>query len=202
MNKIFLIRHGQSTANVDEQVYLQVFDHNIPLTELGQKQAEKTGKDLLKILDNKEVNVFYSPYKRTTQTWNSIQKELNGVKLKSIEENPMLREQEHKFFKDMMDSKQKKEEQKEFGIFWYRFKNAESIADVHQRITIFMNNMMLRQLSGQLSENIIIVAHEITIKVLLLLLLKKPISDLDKLSVGNCEIIKLESDDKLNFKLV
>jgi broad specificity phosphatase PhoE len=202
MNKIFLIRHGQSTANVDEQVYLQVFDHNIPLTGLGKKQSEKAGKELLKCLKQKDVNVFYSPYKRTTQTWHSIQKELTGVSLKSAEENPLLREQEHKFFKNMIDSKEKKEEQKEFGIFWYRFKNAESIADVHQRITIFMNNMMLRQLSGQLSENIVIVAHEITIKVLLLLLLKKPISDLDKVSVGNCEIIRLESDDKLNFKLV
>jgi len=39
--RIFLIRHGESVANVDKKVHLTVPDHAIGLSDLGHQQADR-----------------------------------------------------------------------------------------------------------------------------------------------------------------
>ena len=54
--RIFLIRHGESQANVDRGVHQFVPDHDIALSNLGQEQAQKVGhflKSYLKDHPNK-----------------------------------------------------------------------------------------------------------------------------------------------------
>lgn len=223
MTKIYLIRHGESVANVDEHEYLRKFDHNIELTEKGKQQAKDAGKKLkqllLKDIENKKIqgsspdmkfvksfHIICSPYKRTIQTWDEINKQFNEGSKKLIadkaaldsgslgefEESPLLREQEHKVFKDLHDSKTKKDEQANFGKFWYRFKNAESIADVYQRVAIFLNSVQMRHIQRDVSESVVIIAHEITINMLLMHLFKKETHNYPT-TVGNCEIIEVET---------
>ena len=41
---IFLIRHGESLANVGENYEKRIADHLVSLTEVGKEQARKNGK--------------------------------------------------------------------------------------------------------------------------------------------------------------
>lgn len=197
MQRIYLIRHGQSTGNVDPTVYFKIFDHNIKLTELGHKQAKIAGKELKAKLNGRPISVFVSPYKRTMQTWKEIKAILNPKKIKYIEENPNLREQEHKIFQDLSDSVLKKQEQKKFGVFWYRFKNAESVADTYSRVMIFFNHLQLKNMNNELEEDVVIVAHEITIRCIMMLLQNLKIAQMLKAEVGNCEVIVFEKHGDL-----
>lgn len=135
---IFLVRHGQSEANKDESVYFLKKDYELVLTDLGQEQAKAAGIYLNGLMSDKDVAAFVSPYARTRETWGIIQSQLKDFKI-SYHENPLIREQEYKIFSTPEDVKAKKQEQKEFGDFWYRFKNAESVADVYQRVHVFFN---------------------------------------------------------------
>lgn len=190
--KIYLIRHGQSQANVDPLLYAQLKDHNVPLTDLGKEQSYKAGADLApKLKKNKPVAVFVSPYKRTRETWNEIKQHLSGYDLRE-EENPLLREQEYKIFADLKEAEEKYGHQKAFGHFWYRYKNAESTADVHQRVQVFINMLMLRKLSKKLPEQIVIVAHEITIRTILMIIHNIKVED-SNLKINNCEIVEIDN---------
>ena len=44
MGKIYFVRHGESEWNVTDQICGQT---DVPLTEKGHKQAEKTGKNIV-----------------------------------------------------------------------------------------------------------------------------------------------------------
>lgn len=41
---VLLLRHGESTANVDPAVYESTPDHAIPLSDRGQKMTDVAGK--------------------------------------------------------------------------------------------------------------------------------------------------------------
>lgn len=83
MRRIFLVRHGQSQANVDQEVNKRVADHAIELTEAGHKQATAAGKFLGDYIGEmnppgeewntlEPVRLWHSPYKRAQQTTERI----------------------------------------------------------------------------------------------------------------------------------
>ena len=50
MGTLYLVRHGQSEANVDKNVYRTKPDHAIALTPLGLNQANEAGTAVAKAL--------------------------------------------------------------------------------------------------------------------------------------------------------
>ena len=66
---MFLVRHGESVANVDPSILTKMADHVIPLSEQGRCQAEAVGQFLADALaaDNR-ARVLVSPYKRARDT--------------------------------------------------------------------------------------------------------------------------------------
>jgi hypothetical protein len=44
--RIFLIRHGQSQGNIDEELFSKIADHAIPLSDAGHNQAISAGHEL------------------------------------------------------------------------------------------------------------------------------------------------------------
>ena len=66
---IFLIRHGESVANVGDNLE-RLPDHLVELTENGKRQAYEAGKWLKDYCDEKGVDltrarIWRSPYRRT-----------------------------------------------------------------------------------------------------------------------------------------
>lgn len=199
--RLCLIRHGQSQANVDDQLYLTIKDHDIQLTDLGKSQAVKAGHNLFKLLSEEKTNlkgtlrVFVSPYTRTRQTWDGIKSaQCPVVHLPRMEEEEsvLLREKEYKIFADHQEMKQKKEKRNSFGPFWYRFKNAESDADVFLRVSTFWNQLTNRFLLGEIQEEdtVVIVAHEVTLRMIMMLL-KRTTYETSKFDIHNCEILTI-----------
>ena len=50
--RIFLVRHGETTANLNKIVYKDTADHAVPLSDLGHTQASVAGEKLAKRLMN------------------------------------------------------------------------------------------------------------------------------------------------------
>lgn len=68
--RVFLVRHGQSAANVDHEILKKIADHAVPLTPEGKRQARAAGSFLGRYLAEHpgRVRLWRSPYLRTRET--------------------------------------------------------------------------------------------------------------------------------------
>lgn len=197
--KIVLIRHGQSQGNVDHNIYLTTNDANVNLTDLGEDQATKVGITLKNLLKKDKTHIFVSPYKRTKQTWEKISNQLDN-EFKPVF-TPIIREQEYKVFKDETEMNLKKNERNEFGPFWYRFKNGESVADVYARVLSFINHLKLETILNNIkqSDTVVIVSHEVTIRMFLMIFKNLQYEE-SKQDINNCEPIVFELKKDFSIK--
>jgi broad specificity phosphatase PhoE len=159
--KIYLVRHGESLANVDKAVHFTTPDHAIPLSPEGTHQAERAGNILFDhFMENKEfewnskVRIWVSPYKRTRDTasilFESFGRRLGDAKLPSgsftidKREHPLLCEQQFGLFDGLEDDELAKRfpaehahyalHEKFEGRFWARMPLGESRFDVACRV--------------------------------------------------------------------
>ena len=102
--KIYLVRHGESAANLDKSLHGKMADHAIPLSEHGHKQAFEAGQFLASVFDKEwgplfvtndttdpryksvmgmpHVRVWLSPYERTRQTADELFQGVNEYQFK------------------------------------------------------------------------------------------------------------------------
>ena len=64
-DRIILIRHGQSEANINPSLYRTIPDAKINLTQKGKDQALKASEELSKIVGKGSVKFYVSPSVRT-----------------------------------------------------------------------------------------------------------------------------------------
>jgi broad specificity phosphatase PhoE len=79
--RIFLVRHGESEANLDKSVGRNRPDHSIALSPQGHQQAEEAGEHLAERLRGSRVRMLVSPYLRTRQTADAIGRMLARAKI-------------------------------------------------------------------------------------------------------------------------
>ncbi|MFE3292313.1 phosphoglycerate mutase family protein [Rhodococcus sp. NPDC059234] len=89
--RIVLLRHGESEANVDPAIYERLPDYRIPLTARGVEQARAAGERLRAEFDGRKVCAYVSPYLRAYQTLDALG--IDDLVERRIEE-PRLREQD------------------------------------------------------------------------------------------------------------
>jgi len=68
VKRIFIFRHGESTANVDMEEFVKTPDWKIPLTPLGVEQSKAAGRYLKEIVKDELVFFYVSPYLRSSHT--------------------------------------------------------------------------------------------------------------------------------------
>lgn len=203
--KIFLIRHGESVGNADKGIYKTVPDYAVRLTESGIYQAKLTGVELTNRV-SLPCAVYYSPFLRTIETTDHILGELNRFNLvdkEFVREDARLREQEwHSTFPLSDYRHQDEKDRVTFGVFHYRFKNGESPADVYDRIGSFVENLYRDFQNPHFPNNLIIVTHGMTMRVLLMKLFNKTVDEFDSwVNPKNCTVweINISVDGKLSF---
>lgn len=181
---IILVRHGETTANVDKSVYLKTADHAVPLSDNGHAQAliagDRVADFLLKECHPTATNtrVWSSPYKRTRQTATHIRQRLGRYSIDhDYREHINLCEQQYGLFDGIPDDELKDHYPAEYahyakceeheGKFWARMPLGESRFDVAVRVhQAFGTWHRDQQRSGV--ENLVVVCHGVTLRAIVM----------------------------------
>lgn len=152
--KLYLVRHGESTANKDKIVQGQL---DTELTKFGQKQAKKTAERLKLFKIDK---IYSSDLKRAKKTAETI----NLHHDLEIIEDKRLREI------NRGDWQGKKKSEVDFStlkgsLFEQKTPNGESVIQQDKRVNEFLTEIINKHKKTQ--EKILIVAHGHTNKLLL-----------------------------------
>jgi broad specificity phosphatase PhoE len=141
-------------------------DIDMPLTSVGELQAQQTGLQLQHHIPAPSV-IYYSPSRRTIQTLQHLQSAWPALKTTVQLEDDRIREQEHglknlyggdwrlyRVFNPHQALLYDTE-----GPFAYRYLNGENKFDVRARVKHFMNRLV-REHSGR---HVMLVTHHLTI---------------------------------------
>jgi 2,3-bisphosphoglycerate-dependent phosphoglycerate mutase len=187
--KLYLVRHGESEANLDKTVNQRVADHRINLSPLGWQQGRVAGEILAGLLpaNRHETRVYVSPYARTLQTWTAIKDGMvgwPGLTQHSPEkrdlchnlthiESVFLRECEYGLFDGVTDEELPVRFPAEYshyaklknfeGEFYARMPGGESRCDVAQRVHQFFGTLH-RDEERHGINNAVIISHGITLR--------------------------------------
>lgn len=200
-SKIILIRHGESTGNIDRQVYAEIPDYKLPLTEAGKEQALDCGKRLKKITREETCFFYVSPFWRTRETFQQIRTSFKD-ELIGFQEEPRIREQEWGHLRSVEESKRVDIERDNYGTFYYRIPDGESAADVYDRVSDFFGTLQRNFEKEEFPENCIIVSHGMTIRLFLMKWFHWTVEEFESIrNPKNCAIIVLEKTKNNKYKL-
>lgn len=174
--KYILVRHGECLHNI--QKAQEIPTPLCPLTDKGEKQsiiAAELIKDIvIGMPEEKNIYLYFSPYDRTKYLASEI---IKRIKCDKVCEEPLISEiQCGNFFnaeqyeKDFpLDYERLKKSKTTKTRFWCRFNGGESPFDVYIRARMFLSEQAMNE------EGItIIVSHQITLRVISMILLQKP----------------------------
>jgi ribonuclease H / adenosylcobalamin/alpha-ribazole phosphatase len=171
--KLWLVRHGQSVANVDSQraeaegalvVPLHTRDMDTPLSEFGEVQAVQLGKWLHAEGMVPDI-ILASPYLRTRQTAQAIVAPYSDTGKPQLYYDERLRERERGVFDGLTRKgvEMKMPDQAEarifLGKFYHRAPGGESWCDVVQRLRPVVDRLLLQHAG----KKAMIIAHEVVI---------------------------------------
>ena len=206
------MRHGESIGNTDASTYGRLPDNQQPLTDWGKEQAVRAGKRLRNLLtptqhqktsnhsvtgdlqdgpDHEDVRFFVSPYKRSHQTFHLMSDQLESSQFSCVED-PRLREQDWGNFQDIEHMRWQMKERRRFGVFYYRFADGESGADVYDRVSSFMETLCRDSFRSK-PTNYVLVSHGITVRMFLARFYHWPVDVVNKLhNFYNGQMVVLE----------
>lgn len=206
--KLWLVRHGQSQGNVardaaDEaglqEIDIRVRDVDVPLSELGHRQASATGHWFAALPPEERPEVILSsPYLRARQTADAICN-ADGLSAPSklvIDER--LREREFGIFDRLTRVgiqerfPEEAAHRSKLGKFYHRPPGGESWADVILRLRSAMNTINLHYRDRR----VLIVCHQVVVlcmRYILEGLTEQDILKIDKESeILNCGIVRYD----------
>lgn len=187
MNKtIYIIRHGQTDLNFRGVVQGKGMDTD--LNDLGRSQAEAFYRYYKNVPFD---HIYTSRLKRTHQTVrNFIEKDIPWTQLSGLDEigwgiyeGVESSDVVKLAFSDMLGNWVS-------GRLTQKFENGESPEDVKLRQLEAFEHI----LENELASNILICMHGRAMRILLCVLLNKPLSDMDQFPHSNTTLYKLEYD--------
>lgn len=194
---IVLVRHGRSLGNDDETLFARMPDWKIPLSDEGRKQARMAGVRIQRIVGTDPVFFYVSPYRRTKQTFQELQRSITSDVLFTREE-PRLREQDFGNFQNTDLVQEAKKERADFGRFFFRFPDGESGADVFDRVAAFCGTFV--QDTDQIARpdaTAVFVTHGITARLFVMRWLHWSVDDFEALhNPPNCGLLHLRRVDE------
>lgn len=207
MKNIFLVRHGQSLANIDKAIHFTTPDHAIHLSDLGRAQAKEAGIALLdehiRTNYDEPIRIWTSPYARTRETAQIIYDELKSDFRVDMREHINLCEQQFGLFDGIPDDELKEKfptehahyalAEKFEGKFWARMPMGESRFDVAVRVHEAFGTFH-RDAERHGIENIIVVCHGVTLRAFVMQWRHLTPEWFEKeKNPGNCDIYHLGS---------
>ena len=198
--RIFLIRHGESVANIDRNNYSALPGYKIPLTTKGVEQAENCGRKLKEKLVSDNIFFYLSPYLRTKQTFKAIKNQLGNIQYK-LREEPRIREQDFGNPRDQFMDLTLDPDYQKCGAFFYRFPNGECGADVYDRVSTFFYTLHRDFLKAEYPENVVIITHGMLMRLFLMRWYHWTVEEFENLAnPPNCYICNMILDGE-KYKL-
>jgi len=149
-NKYFVMRHGESTNNVNDTVSTS-YNNDDPLTDLGKNEVKEGA---LKLKDKKINLIFTSPFVRTRETSEIVASTL-GIDKNIIEVDDRLHEMSLPMYEGKNWSLYHNDHSNTEETFYKAPEGNESYNDVKKRIMSFLYEME----SKYENKNILIVTH-------------------------------------------
>jgi len=202
--RIILIRHAESTANIDINEINKVPYHKIPLSKHGEIQAVEAGLKLKKLIGNQSVKFFISPFERSKATYRLISKQMGNSEISVVEE-PRIREQEWGNFKKTDKLEEIFKERREVGKFFYRFSTGESGADVYDRCSSFFETLFrdINSYDRHRADNIVLLCHGFFMRLFIMRYFHMTVEEFEKMEhPDNCEMWILELDKNYKYQLI
>lgn len=182
---IYLIRHGQSEANVDKSVYTTKHTSQIELTEKGRRQSRELAVNLISCDSGSNPyetlgDVYVSPFKRTLDTYRICVDEmflycgdeLNTSKMNVIQD-PLLTEMDWgTFYSRETHEFSWLKQQYEANRFYFRFPHGDSWHEVWCRAATF-HEKLLRIMKKDPNKKISIFGHGIWINSFISIILNE-----------------------------
>lgn len=205
-NSLWLVRHGQSMANLArhkaEAEKLLTIDFSeremdVPLSETGVEQSISVGR-WFKFQKSKPSVIFTSPYYRTLETSRLIAENADFKNIEIIQDE-RLRERELGIFDRLtrLGAMQKFPEECEkrelLGKFYYRPLGGENWADVALRLRNFWRDVCV----NFSNEKVLIVTHEVVIRVFRYLVEK--MTEVEILAIDQASNIENGAISSYNF---
>lgn len=189
--KLIIVRHGETEENVKK-----ICQGQRP-GKLTKNGIEQTKKLALRLKDKKIDVVFSSDLKRAKDAAKEIIR-LHNVPVHYI---PELRERNFGIFEGRLIEKYKKS-QKESGLSRAEFRpeGGESSIDIKKRVQEFLSKVF-KEYKGK---DVLIVSHAAVIRMLLGILLKKPIEEASYIKQANAcvNIIEIGEDSEHKAHLI
>ena len=168
-SRIILVRHGESEANANPDVWNSKPDNMIELTDLGCQQARDAGVAIKKIIKDEKAIAVISPFWRTNMTMRNIHKAMPEGQIAETRIEPRVREQEFGNTQTAEKIKEYRRMRDQIGRFWYRFPEGESGADVYSRVASCLQSF--RTLNSRRHrtyvDNVIVVTHGLAMRLML-----------------------------------
>lgn len=214
--KLWIVRHGQSAGNVAREaahaaghsiIDLAIRDVDVPLSELGHRQAEALGHWFAALPDSEKPEVLISsPYLRARQTARAICEARGILEARAPIVDERLREREFGIF-DRLTTRGIQEKYPEIaehrallGKFYHRAPGGESWADVILRLRGAMDTISLHHADRR----VLIVCHQVVVLCLRYILEEMDEAQIlaidkeaDVLNCGVCEYDFQPDDAKL-----
>jgi broad specificity phosphatase PhoE len=172
--KLYILRHGQSAGNVardraeaegDEMIALEHRDADVPLSDLGIRQAEAAATWLsTRPAEDRPNVILSSPFVRAHQTAAVIASAL-GIDEQAIEVDERLREKEFgildRYTRKGIEAKHQAlaEQRTLVGKFYFRPPGGESWCDVILRLRSVVDGIRLRKPG----ERVLVVGHQVIV---------------------------------------
>ena len=185
MANIYIVRHGQSMANIEHKYQGQSYDTD--LTELGRTQALDVGNKL----QIRDIKIIYSsPLKRTQQTADIIATQLG---LKVFPEN-LLKETDHGDWCYLTDDEIKLRWPEMYQLWQTNpsqiiFPNGESFQTQTAKRVIDWWRALDK------SKNTVIVSHENIMQIIITFILGQTLDHIWEHRIKNGDVICINSDN-------
>lgn len=200
--RIILIRHGESEGNANEELYSQIPDFKLNLTEKGFGQARAAGKKIKEIVGNEKMYVYLSPYYRTRQTYQCL-KESFSENVIDEREDPRIREQDWGHLKAREDIREIITDRDNFSTFYYRIPDGESGADVYDRVSIFFDTLHRDFEDPNFPENVLIVTHGMLLRLFLMRWFHWNVEEFESYhNPRNCQVFVMEIQEDGHYILI
>ena len=180
--RVFLVRHGESLANVNPSLMRTTADHAIGLSTIGRAQATHAGLRLAAFLgDAARVRLWHSPYLRARETADEVERGL-GDRVVGRWEHVLFAEQQFGLFEGVPDEELPKLHPAEFahyqkceafgGKFWARVPLGESRFDVALRVHQAIGSLHRDEERHGVHDHVV-VAHGSTLRAFVMMFLHR-----------------------------